>query len=948
MSTSRRSCLTLIALVAALIGVAATFAPHPSRAAAAPGGEPNCATGFDGPHCLGLGRRATISGPGSERKMTDYWLVTVAHSRDPDPADAALIESLDGQWINGMCVQDNSFHPGGVITELMTLSERYPTSPNLAHEETLAVARFFLDPYASTGTNDQVVTFGDDSLSLRDWYSGMWTYGHWVAQDRRAGVGGPTIGDFNQAPASAGARAGAAAIHRLGDRYALPWTSTTTIARDGDGTGSITTTITSASGHPVPGVAARWDPSAERGVTLSGAAAAQTDARGRATWSFNDDGTRSSISAGSTSVVPRGTVTVFVGSGQDIAGWTERDTTTIESSATIELTGTFRVEKSLSDESWEAGRDMSGFEFRVTEQATGADLGTYSTEADGRTAPITASRGTHTIDEVGQPTWAEPLDGPGPVTFEFDPSDGDRVVIDYVNTVPDASVESDARDSLDGDQVLPWFGGTAVVTLTYDVPVVGDTYVGRIVGVDRSSGQPIDGLVGEATFTAADPTGTVDIEVAVPPGPTSIVFFDDLRRADGTVIATHAGLDDERQTLTIAPPPVAEIHLRTTVSNDGATWFNAQDGVANHHHPAAAPTDPGLGSHDDQAPDEGDGLPIYSPGDAVTFRYEVWLDDASTGAVVWPGADLDALVVDDAGTPDEPDDDHHPRYASGDDGDHLLEPGETWVFDAVESMTAVAGQRYINDAVIEAGTVVAVDAGDESTLGPPTRAPSTMASPTTSQRNDPAGFTVPAIETSFEFVDHDPLAPWPAGRVDAHDRVLAINLAPDQEYRAELTVMVRRAGGECEPTDIASDATVTSDEHGVLALDVGPVRLDADLGGTFVAFQRVIDVRSGVTVATHADCEAAAQTLRSIESEPEVAPSTTTPPTSTPPPTVVPEPTPAPTPPTPDPPRRSLPTTGSGGSLGAMLVLGAALLITLGLEFLGTSERRTALLRRNE
>ena len=43
------------------------------------------------------------------------------------------------------------------------------------------------------------------------------------------------------------------------------WTSATTIELDGGGTGSITTTITSVTGHPVPGVASTWDPAVADG-----------------------------------------------------------------------------------------------------------------------------------------------------------------------------------------------------------------------------------------------------------------------------------------------------------------------------------------------------------------------------------------------------------------------------------------------------------------------------------------------------------------------------------------------------------------------------------------------------------------------------------------------------------------------------------------------------------
>ncbi len=75
-----------------------------------------------------------------------------------------------------------------------------------------------------------------------------------------------------------------------------------------------------------------------------------------------------------------------------------------------------------------------------------------------------------------------------------------------------------------------------------------------------------------------------------------------------------------------------------------------------------------------------DDLPELAPGDHVTFTYEV----TNTGNV--PFAASDVVVKDDNGTPGDTSDDFNPVLVSGDDGNNILEPGETWVYEQTETV----------------------------------------------------------------------------------------------------------------------------------------------------------------------------------------------------------------------------------------------------------------------
>ncbi len=379
----------------------------------------------------------------------------------------------------------------------------------------------------------------------------------------------------------------------------------------------------------------------------------------------------------------------------------------------------------------------------------------------------------------------------------------------------------------------------------------------------------------------------------------------------------------------------AIVHLRKTISSSSEpTWINAQRAAPATHHPAAALSDAAGGSHDDGAADAGDGRPIYLDGDAVSFRYEVWLDPSSTGDVVWtigPNGTPSGVLTDDAGT-EGGDDDFTPTFLLGDNGDGRLTRGEVWTFEARDRRRAAAGEEHENTATALAGTI----------SNPTTKLPTKR---TTATRTDPAGYLVPCLSTSVrDQLDGDRTIE-PGGGVII-DTATFCNLVPGTEYRIDGVVMDDRTG---QPTQLRGSTTFTphtasgtvdvmidvkidaaTDTKIDAVVDISPPAKEADVvARRYVVFETVVVADSGEFVAKHADLDDAAQTfivLPAVEETPPAPESTTTtsvPPVSTAPPSTVPPP---PTPTTAGPPR--LPKTGD--SLTQILLLIAIFAFTAG------------------
>ena len=317
--------------------------------------------------------------------------------------------------------------------------------------------------------------------------------------------------------------------------------------------------------------------------------------------------------------------------------------------------------------------------------------------------------------------------------------------------------------------------------------------------------------------------------------------------SDGAPAGAWSELGIESETGTAAPLQ-AEVHLRKVVSSQShPAWVDAQRGAPWSHEAQAASVDPRNGSFDNGTPTPRDVTPIYAADDVVSFRYELWLDAASTGAATWDGAPT-RVIADDAGTP-EPAGDFAPDYVGGDDGDGLLEHGETWVYEAVEQQTATAGESYINTASVPPGSVVDPTSGHDGGGG------------WTTARQDPAGYVVPCVSTSArDQSDGDRSLDHEGGVIV--DAVTYCNLVPGIEYAVEATVVSQASGastrhaGSTTFTPTARDGTVE------VEIVVAPGSVESSLeAGTFVVFESLRISGSDSIVATHADINDAAQTF---------------------------------------------------------------------------------------
>ncbi len=344
---------------------------------------------------------------------------------------------------------------------------------------------------------------------------------------------------------------------------------------------------------------------------------------------------------------PTADVSLYSGTGvQGQATWTGRP-----QSASVHVAvapppppppavGAFAVRKVLDAADVQGPRDMSGFEFEVS-ASDGTPIGRVTTGADGRSTPVEAVAGTYTIHEVTRPPWAAGLGDGGSVTFAFDPI-GDREIRDiaYVNTVPDASIATLARDAADGDRVVDLEHGDATIvdTVTYsglvpgtehlvagelmvrvtnapndpsssadiastattDIDTTASVPAGRVATgagddgatdvelVASSTVAPAEmiptGITASARFVAAAPDGSIDVEFSVPAdsplrGHTVVVYQQLAVASSGRVIATHADPNALEQTISITHAAPPSTTTTTPTSTTAATTTTTTTGT---------------------------------------------------------------------------------------------------------------------------------------------------------------------------------------------------------------------------------------------------------------------------------------------------------------------------------------------------------------------------------
>ena len=226
---------------------------------------------------------------------------------------------------------------------------------------------------------------------------------------------------------------------------------------------------------------------------------------------------------------------------------------------------------------------VPGREYELVGTLMDRETGEAVTEADGRAVTAT----TRFTPESGS--------GTAEVTFDFDGSalTGRTVVAfetlllegreyaahadlsDQGQTVTFPRIRTTASDAADGDKVIDAAPGQRVTdTVEYSNLVPGATY--RLTGrlVDRDSGEVLATAEAEIAPEAADGTAEVafDVDCSGLEG-GSLVCTEELSR-DGKVVAAHADLSDEGQTVSLPG-----IHTTATDAEDGDHEATASERV---------------------------------------------------------------------------------------------------------------------------------------------------------------------------------------------------------------------------------------------------------------------------------------------------------------------------------------------------------------------------------
>ena len=181
------------------------------------------------------------------------------------------------------------------------------------------------------------------------------------------------------------------------------------------------------------------------------------------------------------------------------------------------------------------------------------------------------------------------IDGEVKVVFNFNTKGlvGKELVVFETVTNPDGEIVAEHKDINDEGQTVqvqePKIGtmakdsdGDKNLALNQDVTVIDEVYFENLtVGkeytaygiiMDKETGEPllVDGqqVIGEATFTPIETTGTVKVEFTFNTQDLKgkeLVVFETVTNPDGEIVAEHKDINDKGQTVQIDLPPVAQL-----------------------------------------------------------------------------------------------------------------------------------------------------------------------------------------------------------------------------------------------------------------------------------------------------------------------------------------------------------------------------------------------------
>ena len=302
---------------------------------------------------------------------------------------------------------------------------------------------------------------------------------------------------------------------------------------------------------------------------------------------------------------------------------------------------------------------------------------TWTYEAD---RAVTAGQYTNMSDVVGNPVEDDGTDIPGLADVsDADPSNhfGVLAAIDIEKATnaadPDNPTAAEDADTMPGPSVP--VGST--VTWTYQVTNTGNVAL-QFLSLTDDNGTPLDlgdDLGPTPVFDGGAVRGDVDQDGLIDPAMGGQPAETWLFTATGT-----AQLGQYENNATATANPV------TPVGDDIPGLPDVFDEDPSHYFGVRAAIDIEKATNGEDA-DSPTG-PVLAVGSTATFTYVV----TNTGVV----ALSNVVVTDDNGTPGDTSDDFAPTFVGGDtDGDDLLDPTETWTYEAERVVTV--GQ-YTNDS----------------------------------------------------------------------------------------------------------------------------------------------------------------------------------------------------------------------------------------------------------
>ena len=274
--------------------------------------------------------------------------------------------------------------------------------------------------------------------------------------------------------------------------------------------------------------------------------------------------------------ISRNNTTIYLGTIDDqFEGIPEIGTTaTVEGEHTAEPAGEVTLIDTISYKNLKVGETYkisgvlmdkeTGEPLLVGEQQVTAELEFTPTSSEGSVEL------TYTFD-------GSALAGKSVVVFE-DLYQGENVVASHADindegqTVTFGQPEIGTTATIDGEKTAqPTEQITITDTVEYSGLTAGQEYTLKGVLMDKSTGEPLlvgeEQVTSEATFTPAEPNGTVDVLFtfdATELEGTSVVVFETLFQGE-TEISSHEDMEDEGQTITFTEQP----SIGTTATVDG-------------------------------------------------------------------------------------------------------------------------------------------------------------------------------------------------------------------------------------------------------------------------------------------------------------------------------------------------------------------------------------------